>query len=105
MILENCKHIKIKGLGNLDDITGLIFVAGRYVGVLIPDIDKQLIMAFYDCKKDTRFALKVADNFVAKTTQQLFMKNFEKATTEYDKYYDAVELVVGSGLFPTPSAN
>lgn len=104
MMLENANKIRITNIKNTKDIIGLIFQAGRYVAAVITDADNQLGMMFIDLKKDRQRALFAASQFNGEA-KDLFLKNFEAVTKNYEKNYDLVELVEDKSFPLDISAN
>lgn len=104
MMLENANRIRIKNVKHTDDMVGLIFQAGRYVAGTMMDAEKQLGMFFIDCKKDRRIALAYASNLTGEA-KDLFMKNFDEVTRNYEQNYNLIELVVSNNFPSDLSAN
>lgn len=99
MMMENANRIKITNIKHTKDIVGLIFEAGRYVGAVITDANNELGMIFIDLKKDRSLALKAAEQFNGEA-KNIFLKNFEAVTKEYDKKFNLIELEVDKS-FPS----
>jgi hypothetical protein len=99
MMFENASKFRIQGIEKTADIVGLIFEAGRYVAAVIMDANNELGMMFMDLKKDRQKALSVASQFKGEA-KDIFMKNFEEVTKNYEANYNLVELVVDKS-FPT----
>lgn len=104
MILENVNKIRITNIKDTKNVVGLIFQAGRYIAAIITDKNSELGMMFIDLKKDRKKAFFAASQFNGEA-KDLFLKNFEAVTKNYDKNYDLVELIQNKSFPPDIIAN
>ena len=104
MMLENANKIRITNIKDTKDMVGLIFQAGRYVAAIITDPNNELGMMFFDFKKDRRKALAAACQFNGEA-KEIFIKNFEAVTKDYQKNYSLVEIVANKHFVPNIGVN
>ncbi|GGH70328.1 hypothetical protein HNQ91_002992 [Filimonas zeae] len=104
MMLENASRVRIKNIENTDDIVGLVFQAGRYVATILTDINNEVGMMFIDLKKDRQKAIQMSTQFVGEA-KELFMKNFEAVSKNYEENYNLIELVQDNSFAPNIIAN
>jgi hypothetical protein len=93
MLLENADRIKIINVEFKEDIQALVFELGRYVGLIIKDRDGRPGMIFFDFEKKREKALH-ATLALSDGMKDVFMKNFEAVTNNYEKNYDLVEFSI-----------
>ncbi|MBX9780201.1 MAG: hypothetical protein K2X26_07635 [Chitinophagaceae bacterium] len=106
MMIENAKRIKVEGIENLNDCIGLVFSAGRYVGLICIDADNKIGMMFIDCKKDKNIASEAANRlFSSINHRHIFMKTFYSVTENYKRNYTLIELVKDNNFTPNIIAN
>lgn len=99
MMLFNADKILPSKLKSWEDITAMIFQAGRYVVVVMQDANKKNGMMFFDLNNNRARAEQIASDIFTPETAAVFLKNFEAVSKNYTENYDQVELIL-SHRFP-----
>lgn len=106
MLLENANRLKVQIQGDLKNSHGIVFQAGRFVGLLAIDSSNKVGMLFMDFKKNRKNAMITAMELLSQREHQdLLMKHFDEISAKYNQVYNDVELVVSKKFPSPPSAN
>lgn len=81
----------------------ILLAVGRFICLIMFDVNKETGMFFMDCKKNRAIAETVVKFFPIGLHGE-FMNVFERVTKNYDKNYHEVELVIDKS-FPSSSSN
>ena len=98
MMMKNAallKRIQAK-----DNLSPIIFQAGRYICCMVYSSKRELAMVFIDLQKDKQRALFASRQYVDGSTQKVFMSVYERMLNEYEKHYNEVQLVLDKNFIP-----